>query len=94
MPMPGRLIMGALGLYMVWTLVSAWRGGRIADGVWRFNVDDNPIAYALEFGTRIGLIVICAGCVVGYTPAQMFDFVGLRGLYSFFDTIHHAGRRA
>jgi hypothetical protein len=89
MPMPGRLIMGALGLYMVWTLASAWRGGVIRDNVWRFNVDENPIMYALEFASRIGLVVICAGCTVGYTPSQMFDFVGLGGLHSFFTAIQH-----
>jgi hypothetical protein len=90
MPMFGRLIMGALGLFMVWTLVRAWRSGIIVDNVWRFDADDNPVMYALEFASRIGLIVICAGCAAGYTPSQMFDVLGIGGLYSFFESVRKA----
>jgi hypothetical protein len=90
MPMYGRYIFGALALFLVWTLVSAWRSGTIVDNVWRFKVEDNPIMYSLEFGTRIGLVVMCMGCAAGYTMAQMFDFMGIGWLYSFFDAVNHA----
>ena len=75
---------------MVWTLVRAWRNGIIVDNVWRFDADKNPIMYALEFASRIGLIVICAGCAAGYTPSQMFNFLGIGGLYSFFEAVRKA----
>jgi hypothetical protein len=82
--------MGALGLYVVWTLVSAWRAGKIRDEIWTFDADDNPFMYALAFASHIGLVVICAGCAAGYTPSQMFEFLGLGGLYSFFTAVQHA----
>jgi hypothetical protein len=90
MPMFGRFIFGALGLFMVWTLVRAWRNGVIVDNIWRFDADANPIMYSLEFASRIGQIVICAGCAAGYTTHQMFDFLGLGGLYNFFEAVHKA----
>jgi hypothetical protein len=94
MPMFGRYVFGALALFLVWTLVVAWRRGIIADNVWRFDVDDNPIMFSLEFGSRVGLVAICAGCAAGYTMSQMFDFMGIGWLYSFFDAVHHTGRHA
>ncbi len=94
MPIYGRLIFAALALFMVWTLVRAWRSGVIVDNFWRFDVDDNPILYSLEFAGHIALIVICTGCAAGLTMSQMFDFVGLGPLYSFFSAIDHAGGRA
>lgn len=75
--MPGRFIMGALALFLVWTLIRAWRSGTIYDGMWTFNADDDPIMYALEFGVRIFLVAMCVAGADGYTPAQFFDMVGL-----------------
>jgi hypothetical protein len=74
---PGRFIMGAFALFFVWTLVRAWRTGWIYDGVWRFNADDNPAMYGLEFAGRIFLIAMFVAGAAGYSPAEFFDMVGL-----------------
>ena len=91
LPMYGRWIFAGLTLYLVWTLVRAWRSGVIVNNVWRFDVDDNPILFSLECASRVGLIVICTGVAAGYTMYQMFDFVGIGGLYNLFSAIDHAG---
>jgi hypothetical protein len=79
MPMPGRLIMGALALCAIYGLVHAWRTGWINSGAgWgRFYADDNPIMYTLMVATRIFIFALCVACAAGYTPAEFLDMVGL-----------------
>jgi hypothetical protein len=77
MGMPGRLIMAAFAIFMIWTLVRAWRTGWIAAGaMWRFSVEDSPVMYTLTFGSHIVLVAMFAAVVAGYSPAEFFDIVG------------------
>ena len=84
MPMPGRIIMGALAICAVWGLLRAWRNGWIYSGAgWgRFYADKNPILYTLGLATNVFILTMCVACAAGYTPAQFFDMVGLGWLNS------------
>lgn len=78
MAVPGRLIMAAFAIFMVWTLVRAWRTGSIAAGsMWRYNVEDSPVMYTLTFGSHIFLVAMFAAVAAGYSPSEFFDMAGL-----------------
>jgi hypothetical protein len=74
---PGRFIMGAFALFIVWTLMRAWRSGRIYSGMWRYNADDDPVMYTLMFTGHIFVVAVFAAGAAGYSPAEFFDIVGL-----------------
>jgi len=88
MSMSGRFVMGAFALFIIWTLVSAWRTGRIRSGVWRFTADDDPIMYALTFGGHIFVVAMMAAGAAGYSPAEFFDMVGLSFLVPYLSHRH------
>jgi hypothetical protein len=76
--LPGRFIMGAFALFIVWALVRAWRTGRIyAGSIWRFNADDNPIMYTLAFAGYMFIVAMFVAGAAGYSPAEFLDLVGL-----------------
>jgi hypothetical protein len=87
--MPGRFIMAGLALFIVWTLVRAWRTSVIRDGIWTFDADDNPIMYAVAFGVRIGLVIFLAGCAAGYPPSEVADALGIGWMNSLHQTLRH-----
>jgi len=86
--MPGRFIMAAIGLYVVWTLVRAWKTGKIRDSIYTFDIDDNPIMYPAAFASHILIVAICFAGLAGYSPAQFLDMVGLGSFNSFFNYVH------
>ncbi|HTV38553.1 MAG TPA: hypothetical protein VMF12_19145 [Xanthobacteraceae bacterium] len=88
--MPGRFIMAGFAVFVLWTLVRAWRTGIIRDGIWLFDSDDKPFMYALAFASHSFIVVLFAAGAAGYPPSEVFDFVGLGWLNSFFLAMRHA----
>ncbi len=78
--MPGRFIMGAFALFVIWTLARAWRTGRIRSGVWRFDAGDNPAMYMLTFAGHVFIVAMFTAGAAGYSPPQFLDMVGLSWL--------------
>ncbi len=85
--MPGRFILAGLAVFVVWTLVRAWRTGVIRDGIWLFDAEDNPIMYAVAFGTHIGLVIFCAALAAGYPLDDVANMLGIGWMKS----LQHAG---
>ena len=88
MGISGRFIMGAFALFVVWTMVRAWRTGRIRSGVWKFNVDDNPFMYALTLAGHAFIVAMFVWTAAGYDPKSFLDLFGL----GWFDSLSRASR--
>jgi len=88
--MPGRFIAVAMALFVIWTLVRAWRSGAIRDGVWTFYADDNPVLYTLAFASHMLIVAMFVAVAAGYTPAEFFDMVGLGWINTICPSCRHA----
>lgn len=86
--MPGRFIMGAFAVFFAWTMVRAWRTGRIYSGMWSFAADDSPLMYALMLAGRGFIFALFVWSAAGYSPSSFLDLFGLGWL----DTFFRAGR--
>jgi hypothetical protein len=95
MGMSGRFVMGAFALFMIWTMVRAWRTGRIASGaLWRFDIDDNPFMFALTMATHAFLVAMFLWVAAGLTPHSFLDLFGLGWFDDLHNDLRHVPRRA
>ncbi len=88
MPIPGRFIMAAFAVFIAWTMVRAWRSGRIYSGMWSFAADENPVMYALMLAGKAFLVGLFVWTAAGLSPASVLDLFGLGWL----DQVQPAGR--
>jgi hypothetical protein len=75
----GRLVMACFAVFFGWTLVRAWREGVIHSRGWSFSADDNPVAYTLAFVAHAACMALFVAVSAGYTPDEIWHFVGLSG---------------
>lgn len=88
--MPGRFIMAGLAVFVIWTLVRAWRTGVIRDGIWLFDADNNPFMYALAFATHILIVVLFAAGAAGYPPSEVLNLLGFGWMNAICPSCRHA----
>ena len=50
-----------IGLVVVWTLLQAFRTGRISSRGWTFEIDKSPMGFCF---VALGNLVLLAGCIL------------------------------
>ena len=63
----GRLVMGGLAVFVVWTLVRAARTGVIYSEYRGFDINEQPTLYALAYVVHLAIVVAALGMAAGYT---------------------------
>ena len=87
---PGRIIMAAFALFIAWTLLRAWRTGRVYSGMWSFDADENPVMYGLMLAGHAFILALFVWTAAGYGPQSFLDLFGPGWLDSFRHVARHA----
>ncbi len=77
MGMPERLVMGAFALFVIGTMVRAWRTGRVYSGMWSFDADESPLLYALLLAGHTFIAALFVWTAAGYSPKSFLNLFGL-----------------
>ncbi len=75
--MPERFIMGAFALFIIWTMVRAWRSGRIYSGMWSFDAGDSPFMYTLMLAGHAFIVALFVWTAAGYDPKSFLALFGV-----------------
>lgn len=59
--MPAALLIGPFALIAAWSLVRAWRTGRIGSRGWTFQLGENPGGFWLVVVCDVGIVIFCLG---------------------------------
>jgi len=65
----GRFILGALAVFILWTLVRAFRRGVIQSRGYSFTLDDSPMLFTLCVMVHASGALYFAYLAAGYPPA-------------------------
>jgi len=76
MGLSGRFIMGAFALFVIATMVRAWRTGRIYSGMWSFDADESPFMYALMLAGHTFIVGLFVWTAAGYSPKSFLNLFG------------------
>jgi hypothetical protein len=69
----GRLVLGALAVFVAWTMVRAWRSGVIFSEGRGYDIDENPTIYSLGLAVHGGIVIYCAALAAGFTNADIWQ---------------------
>jgi hypothetical protein len=71
----GRLVMAALAVFVLWTLVRAWRSGVIFSEGRGYAIDENPTIYSLGLAVHGGIAIYCALLAAGLTNTEIWQWL-------------------
>lgn len=77
MYMAFQVMMGALGLFVVWTLIKAAQSGLISSKQVEFSLNESPFAFSMAFAVHTVIAIFCFWVAFGYEPGEFFDMLGL-----------------
>jgi hypothetical protein len=72
----GRIVLGALAAFIVWTLVRAFRRGVIYSSGYSFALDDRPMLFTLAAIVHAFGAVFFAYLAAGYQMAGFARWIG------------------
>ena len=75
MPPVGRVVLGALAVFMVWTLVRALRGGTIFSQGSAFDINDQPMLFSLTAAVHVAGAAFFAWLAAGGDIAGFWRLV-------------------
>jgi hypothetical protein len=90
MPLYGRAIMGALALFVAWTLVRAMTSGTVFSQGRAYSFDDSPMMATALVATHGVLVVYCLWLAAGYDTASFLHLLGLDALIPWLPAPRHA----
>jgi hypothetical protein len=67
MPLYARIIAGCLGLLTAWTMVRAWRSGKVGSRDLPYAQAEPRIAFMLVMAARVLTLLACLWFASGYT---------------------------
>jgi hypothetical protein len=71
----GRLVLGALPVFVLWTAVRAWRSGVIFSQGSGYSIDKTPALYVLGLAVHGGIAIYCALLAAGFTNADIWQWL-------------------
>ena len=75
MPIYGRVVMGVLAVFVLWTVQRAWRSGVLYSRGTPYVLDDNPTMYTIGVVVHIAMAIYCAALAAGFTNAELWQFL-------------------
>lgn len=77
MPVLARVILGCMGLFVVWTMVRAYRSGQIFSRGTGFTIDDQPVLFTLTMFAHLLIVFFFGWLAAGYDTASFLQLFGL-----------------
>jgi hypothetical protein len=73
----GRIILGALAVFLLWSLIRAFRRGVInSTSGYSFTLDDSPVLFTLVAIVHAGGVVFFGCIAAGYDAAEFTHWFG------------------
>lgn len=72
----GQLVFGCLAVFALCMIARAIRKGHISTRDAEFDLDEQPIRFALVLVFQLFVLAFCIWCAVGYEPAAFFEAIG------------------
>lgn len=77
-----RIIAGCLGLLTAWTMVRAWRSGKVVSRDLPYSEPESRTASLLIMAARVITLLACLWLASGYTPLDLLMRLNLDGIFS------------
>lgn len=84
MSYPARALMVALAVFLVWTMIRAYRSGTIFSEGTAFSAEQQPALFALGLAAHGFIVAFLLWLAAGYDQKSFFHLLGLDRLLSSF----------
>lgn len=77
MPLFVQIAFGCFAIFAIFMIARTLRSGRILSRDVEFNLNEQPIRFALVLVFQLFILAFCVWCAAGYEPAAFFEAVGI-----------------
>jgi hypothetical protein len=77
MPALGRVVMGALAVFVGWTLVRGFRRGIVYDQGRAYEREARPVMFSAIVVGHVALMALCVGMAAGYSFVECLRIAGV-----------------
>jgi hypothetical protein len=80
MPAFGRVVMGALAVFLAWTLVRGFRRGVVYDQGRAYEREARPVMFGAIMASHAAGMALCVGMAAGYSFVECLRMAGVPGI--------------